>query len=178
MGGFKNEEHKRKFLEAGAKNNIGRLWDDPVWVEKHKKRTSEQSITLHKLGILKPPPSFKGQKHTAETLEKLSKSKNNGESNPQFGTCWITNGTESKKIKKEDLHQHNGWYKGRVQKINSMRYTKINSTVFKIDGIMTPVVSFNVTSLESFLEKYSNNRIYIYTITQCEYGVQIRAIIK
>lgn len=117
MGGFKNEEHRRKFLEAGAKNNIGRLWADPVWAEENKKRTSERNKRLHKLGLFKVP-SFKGQKHTPETLEKLRKTKNNGESNSQFGTCWITNGTESKKIKKEDLNQHTGWYKGRIQKNN------------------------------------------------------------
>lgn len=35
-----------------------------------------------------------------------------GESNSQFGTMWITNGIENKKIKKTDIVPE-GWYKGR-----------------------------------------------------------------
>ena len=36
-----------------------------------------------------------------------------GENNNQFGTCWITNGVESKKIKKEEIIP-DGWKLGRV----------------------------------------------------------------
>ena len=38
-----------------------------------------------------------------------------GDKNSQFGTCWIYNDKESKKIKKEELNFHlsNGWIKGR-----------------------------------------------------------------
>ena len=38
-----------------------------------------------------------------------------GSNNSQFGTCWITNGTENKKIKKEDLDEWllMGYHKGR-----------------------------------------------------------------
>jgi hypothetical protein len=35
-----------------------------------------------------------------------------GESNSQFGTCWITNGTENKKIKKTEKLPK-GWEFGR-----------------------------------------------------------------
>jgi hypothetical protein len=34
--------------------------------------------------------------------------------NSQFGTIWITNGIENKKIKKENTEIPQGWYKGRV----------------------------------------------------------------
>ena len=39
-----------------------------------------------------------------------------GSKNSQFGTCWITNGQENKKIKKEDLDNwlEIGYYKGRI----------------------------------------------------------------
>ena len=38
-----------------------------------------------------------------------------GEKNPSYGTCWITNGKENKKIKKEEINDYicDGWYKGR-----------------------------------------------------------------
>jgi len=35
-----------------------------------------------------------------------------GVKNSQFGTCWITNGKENKKIKKENIIP-NGWKLGR-----------------------------------------------------------------
>lgn len=57
---------------------------------------------------------FKGKKHTKETREKISKSNSSliGEKNSQYGTIWITNGIENKKIKKEETIPEN-WYKGR-----------------------------------------------------------------
>jgi hypothetical protein len=41
--------------------------------------------------------------------------KQNGEKNSQFGTCWITNNKENKKIKKEDINIYTecGWILGR-----------------------------------------------------------------
>jgi len=40
-----------------------------------------------------------------------------GENNSQFGTCWVTNGEENKKIKKEELDKfiELGYYKGRIK---------------------------------------------------------------
>lgn len=63
-------------------------------------------------------------KKNADTLLKLSKSmsikklsdgSNSGRNNPAFGTMWITNGQENKKIKKDVDFIPEGWYKGRVQ---------------------------------------------------------------
>jgi len=58
------------------------------------------------------PRCFMGRSHTEETKEKMRKSKNVGSTNSQFGTMWITNGQENKKIKKIDVIPE-GWYKGR-----------------------------------------------------------------
>jgi hypothetical protein len=60
-----------------------------------------------------------GKKHTLETIEKMkvsSKGKHVGKNNSQYGTCWITNGQENKKIKKEDIDNFLslGYYKGRI----------------------------------------------------------------
>jgi hypothetical protein len=45
----------------------------------------------------------------------MRKPKNVGVNNSQYGTCWITNGQENKKIKKEELDVwlNKGYYKGR-----------------------------------------------------------------
>lgn len=57
--------------------------------------------------------SFLGKTHSEETKEKMRKPKNGGSKNSQFGTMWITNGTENKKIKKDLDIIPEGWYKGR-----------------------------------------------------------------
>lgn len=60
-----------------------------------------------------PKSAFFGRTHSEETRQKMSKSKNVGSSNSQFGTMWITNGQENKKIKKDIDIIPEGWYKGR-----------------------------------------------------------------
>lgn len=62
-----------------------------------------------------PETAWKGRKHKTETILKLRKSKNKGRNNSQYGTIWITNGKDSKKIKKEQ-ETPKGWYKGRICK--------------------------------------------------------------
>jgi len=41
-----------------------------------------------------------------------------GSNNSQFGTCWITNNKDNKKIKKKELEKYlsQGWLKGRKNK--------------------------------------------------------------
>jgi hypothetical protein len=66
-------------------------------------------------GLMKPPPNFKGKTHSIESKQKMSesaKNKHNGNNNSQYGTMWITNGTENKKIKKDEPIPE-GWNKGR-----------------------------------------------------------------
>lgn len=66
---------------------------------------------------------FYGRKHKDETKEKLKKSlkeiqHQQGEKNSQYGTCWIHNDKENKKIKKDELESYlsKGWIKGRKMK--------------------------------------------------------------
>ena len=48
------------------------------------------------------------------TKQKMKKSKKNvGSNNPQYGTMWITNGEQNKKITKDVDPIPEGWYKGR-----------------------------------------------------------------
>lgn len=58
---------------------------------------------------------FKGKKHTIETKKMMSIAKKGmglGDKNSQFGTCWITDGINNKKIKKGNIIP-DGWKKGR-----------------------------------------------------------------
>ena len=63
--------------------------------------------------------NFKGKKHS-QTAKDIIGKKNSihqqGSKNSQYGTCWITNGTENKKIKKENLEEwiSLGFYRGRI----------------------------------------------------------------
>lgn len=62
--------------------------------------------------------TFSGKTHTDKTKQKMSevkKGKGTGKSNSQFGTMWITNGIENKKIKKEEIIPQN-WKRGMVIK--------------------------------------------------------------
>ena len=57
-----------------------------------------------------------GKKHKEESKKKIGESnslKQKGNLNSQFGTCWITNGCENKKIKKIEIIP-DGWKLGRV----------------------------------------------------------------
>ena len=59
------------------------------------------------------------KKHTIETKAKIKismKGKGIGKKNSQFGTCWITNDFENKKIKKIELNNfiELGWRLGRI----------------------------------------------------------------
>ena len=63
--------------------------------------------------------SFKNKTHTEEAKKKIGKAnsvKQKGSGNSNFGKCWITNGTENKSIKKEQLDEwiEKGYYKGRI----------------------------------------------------------------
>jgi hypothetical protein len=65
-----------------------------------------------------PNGTWVGKKHS-ESSKYLIGIKNSilqkGNMNSQYGTCWITNGQENKKIKKEDIDiwLNKGYYKGR-----------------------------------------------------------------
>ena len=79
----------------------------------------EKNRQLAKEAVRKKYPDgiWKGKKHTEETKALQSKVSierglQKGQNNSQFGTMWITNGIDNKKIKKiDDIPE--GWYKGR-----------------------------------------------------------------
>lgn len=118
-GGLSSDEHKQKFQRAGAlaafksKKNIQRkqwLWEnDKKWADRTRKNMSDS---------LKGLQAFLGKTHSEETKKKIGEASSlnqKGQLNSQFGTCWITNGIENKKINKTDLIPI-GWKIGRILK--------------------------------------------------------------
>lgn len=64
---------------------------------------------------INPGDAFKGKKHSEEWKQRQSlimKEKSLGTNNSQYGSMWITDGIQNKKIKKEDFIPE-GWYRGR-----------------------------------------------------------------
>lgn len=103
---------------AGTKfsqiRNFKLTFDQQYRYEYSEKRKKGQQKYLISGG--KPP--FKGKSHTTTTKEKIGKAnseKQTGNKNSQFGTFWITNGSQSQKIKLVDIIPE-GWHKGRVMK--------------------------------------------------------------
>jgi hypothetical protein len=122
LGGWDHVNNDVKFRIAKNKNAM------KVTNTKHKDKLSEwaslggkKTYELHGMhpNFLKTMGmGFKNKKHT-DTTKSIIGQKNSihqsAEGNSQFGTMWITNGIENKKIKKDCLIPE-GWYKGR--KIN------------------------------------------------------------
>lgn len=93
-----------------AQKALAELNKDDAWKEQQAKKVSQALKTYYKT----TQGHFTGKNHTDETKEKLSgpRPQSVGKNNSQFGSMWITNGQESKKIKK-DSNIPQGWYKGR-----------------------------------------------------------------
>jgi Zn-finger domain-containing protein len=110
-GGFISVDGYKK----GAKRMNEIVWANPEYRKKKSEWKSEHNIKLWKEGKLKTNPWPKGKPLSAETKRKISEAnsvKQKGEANSQFGTCWITNGIENKKIKKTEKLPK-GWEFGR-----------------------------------------------------------------
>lgn len=108
-GGF-NKENSLK----GTKIMNSKIWKDSEFRERHTGRLKK----LHSEGKLKLERfDWTNKTHTEETKKKMSESsrgKGLKENNSQFGTRWITNGIENKKIKKEEKIP-DGWKLGRIK---------------------------------------------------------------
>lgn len=124
-GGFNNQKHQFKCSQAAGKKHSERLINDKEYQEFYSKKISEANKLGHKKGVRKSINhyySWIGKKHSDETKKKIGETnsiKQMGKNNSQFGTKWITNGVENKKIKKEE-HLPENWRYG---------YTKINKSL-------------------------------------------------
>lgn len=100
--------------KAGNEAFTEKMANDAAFRESFSSKVS--SSNTGKKGI-KPKASFAGKNHSDETLERMRKSKNLGESNSQFGLRWIHSLElkSSKRIKKSDPLPE-GWNEGRKMK--------------------------------------------------------------
>jgi hypothetical protein len=122
-GGFVSEAQQKYRSVCGNKKHNELLKIDDVYRNNFCMRISEAQKKRHDMGVYKSNldkihKSWVGKSHKPETIEKIKQSKIGcglGFTNSQFGTCWITNGTESKKVKKTNVLP-DGWSFGR--KIN------------------------------------------------------------
>jgi len=101
-----------------ATNAFKQKLQDPEFKKSFGKKISESNKRRVERGEIIKWPDWTGKKHREETKRKIGDAnsvKQLGEKNSQFGSFWITNGKESKKIKKGDLIPKD-WVKGRNMK--------------------------------------------------------------
>jgi len=124
-GGFVNDEHRVKFILEGSKNGRDKAnqtlklkyGNDDKWLNRFNSYISKKawSQKSYKEKILKNI-DWTGKKHKEESKKKIGEKNSinqKGENNSQFGTCWITNGKENKKIIKYGIIPV-GWVVGRT----------------------------------------------------------------
>lgn len=114
-GGFISLEHMKK-SQKKASEVLHEKWKDPIFREKRIMTSSDIFKKLHKEGKIKHD-TFTGRLHTDETKRKMKEKAQSrtGKLNSSFGTCWITNEKENKKIRKTELNEYlsKGWKAGR-----------------------------------------------------------------
>lgn len=117
-GGFKSEENRKKFLEAGTAALRMKYQTDPEFREHMRGVLRRAARHGHEMGAYRYD-NFRGKRHSDETKRKIGLSSSisqRGERNSQFGTCWITDGVNNKKIKRTELslYDDRGWRLGRI----------------------------------------------------------------
>lgn len=97
------------FRSVITKNYYNNLTDEEK--KQHKEKIKEgKSKSNFDCGS-----TFRGKKHKEETKKRIGEKNSHnqkGEKNSQFGTCWITDGINNKKIKKNGVIPI-GWRRGR-----------------------------------------------------------------
>jgi len=116
IGGF-TPEVARKGAIASNKKQRTLIDTDPEWVKRRFLNMSQSR--KGRVSYWKGKPGhFKGKKHSADTISKMSasrKGKSTKELNSQFGTCWINKNNVYKKIPLSTLASflNEGWTRGR-----------------------------------------------------------------
>jgi hypothetical protein len=122
-GGFISPEGVKKGGVLSGNLNSFRMKNDTEFRDKMiTKLKLIQKEKVKELGeehpLIKSKYDWTGKKHSLETIIKMEKSKKNhgkGINNSQYGTCWITNEIQNKKIFKGDSIPE-GWRLGRIIK--------------------------------------------------------------
>ena len=108
-----------RWRESGTNAFCQKLKEDEEFRKKHLIHLNKVSeIAKIKQKEKYPNGTFFNKKHSDITKAKIGKATSiaqRGDGNSQFGTMWITDGSESKKISKTDVIP-DGWKKGRIMK--------------------------------------------------------------
>ena len=117
QGGFISEEQQKHRSICAGNALAKKLKEDSEFREKHRQQVSKNMVKAHKGGKIKYD-NFKDKNHSDKSKKLMSDSKKGtgtGETNSQYGTCWIMKDDINKKVKKEDLDTwvNEGWVKGR-----------------------------------------------------------------
>lgn len=112
-GGFgylNNHPDKKKWVSGrGDKKSAGlkrKIENDECFRKKLLEQVEKAIEASKKINRFGANNSFYGKSHSEENKKRISKlmsEKYKGSNNPQFGTCWITDGTGNKKVRKEEL---------------------------------------------------------------------------
>jgi hypothetical protein len=121
--GLNNKNQQENRSRKKRRNSLKKFYS----IDENKKQRSKISIQMHELGLLnnsyfgsrgkddelaiEKSRSFESIKKRKETFSVIKHQQ--GSKNSQFGTMWITNGSENKRIKKTD-DIPNGWNRGRT----------------------------------------------------------------
>lgn len=106
-----DQERKRRKTLSSSRKKIIETGNDPNF-----KKLCKLGGQATKLKY--PNGTWYGKKHSDDTKIKMSETakQRTSEQNSQFGTCWMNNGIENKKVKKEmiDFFINMGYNKGRL----------------------------------------------------------------
>ncbi len=119
-GGWTVQQQKENAKRSRVKQEV--LRRDPEWVFRKSKKLTTSLKDDYASGkrVSTIRPHVKGWKHSPENIErqKVAFEKSchqQGDKNSAFGTIWITNGFENKKISKDSIVPPD-WRTGRVMK--------------------------------------------------------------
>lgn len=104
-------------MREGSSKYLKKKWEDLEYREKISKVLRNNMKRNHELGKINYN-TFSGKKHSDDTKLKMSivkKGKGLKSDNSQWGSKWITNGIESKKVNENKKLPEN-WFYGRTLK--------------------------------------------------------------
>lgn len=104
----KDKKLTRKRFEATKNTLISRYGVKYAYQTNANSFQKSRNTIYEKYGVINPSQNKDIAKKISETMSKKTK----GRGNSQYGSMWITNGIENKKIQKVDSIP-DGWYKGR-----------------------------------------------------------------
>ena len=120
-GGFSREQQRKNAIKSNEKQKMLKE-SDKEWYRNKNDKISKGNKKRYEMGREKKYfYDWNGKKHSEETKEKIKEIKKGcgtGSNNSQYNTCWVNNGIENKKIKRECFNIYsNDWVLGRNMKL-------------------------------------------------------------